>query len=31
MINASIALDFERLCKLRIVVARFGEMDRAGW
>lgn len=25
------ALDLERLLKLRLVVARYGEMDRAGW
>src|SRR4051794_12303605 len=24
-------LDLDRLCRLRLVVARHGEMDRAGW
>ena len=28
---ADTSLDLERLLKLRVVVARFGEMDRAGW
>jgi len=28
---AAVAIDYERLLKLRLVVARLGEMDNAGW
>ena len=31
VLMADTSLDLEHLLKLRVVVARFGEMDRAGW
>src|SRR5438270_14097033 len=30
-VSAVDGIDFERLLKLRLLVARFGEMDRARW